>query len=367
MTPLFSFRRRNESTTPALASPTGLAPVLLAPPPGDQVHTPDQAVTALLNQLSTYLNPSGAGLPDAGVSTVSVAERTLGLGNRRGNEQAAGFAILSLKGGRIEAVVRFQLWAGDPLGADAVVADLQGRLLAARTELWDLGFLVITQLDTSLAENIPSLSAWRKTTDFKVLYEYRYRDLDGAESLIARIPIHVDPEESPSPARETTTVRDQIVRWDEQGAEALSVAGQRHRQVRIRGLAALAYLPPGFSSAEVRVARLLRDNPAPPTSFANWADFVDAVTDPSSPERHGEITFADLDPFFAEFAPAGDPIPLGDWDEDGVTDEYRPLMLAFSRPLILGGSNEMLRISYDDSAFSAPAVVYLRIGARPLA
>ncbi|SDL36475.1 hypothetical protein SAMN05660860_00440 [Geoalkalibacter ferrihydriticus] len=364
MSPFFPTRRRADNPSPALESP-GPAPILMAPPPSGHVRSADQAVAAMLSLLSTYLVPSGAGLPDAGVTTVSVAERTLGLGNRRGTERAAGFAVLSLKGGRIEAVVRFQLWAANPVGVDTLVSELQDRLLAARTELWNAGFLVVKQQDTGLSEQVSSLSGWRKTTDFKVLYEYRYRDLDGAESLIARIPIDLDPEEPDSPARETTMVRDKIMRWDDQGAEPLSIRGSR-TGARITGLAALAYLPPGFGGAQVTLARLDLDNPAAPTTYPDMDAFLAAVTDPSAPEHHGQVVFADLDAFLAAFTTAGDPIPLGDWDEDGVTDEYRPAVVAFARPLRLGGPNEVLRISYQDSTFSAPAVLYLRLGARPL-
>ncbi|WP_305044249.1 hypothetical protein [Geoalkalibacter sp.] len=320
----------------------------------------------MLSTLQSYLPPAAAGLPAPTVNTVSLAEKTLGLGNRRGNERAAGFAVIALKGGRLEAVVRFQLWGATPSEVDTLTAELQQRLLEARTDLWNAGFLIFKQKDTGLAEEIFSLGAWRKTTDFQVLYEHRYRDLDGAESLIARIPIHADPEERHSPARETTTVRDEIVRWDNLGASALVVSGSSRAPLTLTGLAALAYLPAGFSGAQVTLGRLDLDNPAAPTAYPDLPSFLTAVGAPNHPDRHAQVVFADLATFLGAFAPAGDPIPLGDWDEDGVADEYRPGLIAFDNPLRLNGPRERLSITYQDPALGAPAVIYLRAGARRL-
>ncbi|WP_305042618.1 hypothetical protein [Geoalkalibacter sp.] len=320
----------------------------------------------MLSILETYLPLAGAGLPDPTLTLVSLTERTLGLGNRRGTERVAGFAIISLKGGRLDAVARFALWGATPDEVDILTSELQQRLLADRTELWNQGFLMLRQQDTGVAEHISSLGAWRKTTDVKVLYEFHDRDLDGAESLIARIPIHVDPEERNSPVRETTTVRDEIVRWDNHQAETLRVAGSSRAPWALSGLAALAYRPAAFSGAQVTLARLDLDNPAAPTAYPDLPSFLAAVTDPGHPERHGQVVFADLETFLAAFTPAGDPIPLGDWDEDGVEDEYRPGLIRFDHPLRLSGPREQLRITYDDAALGAPAVVYLRAGARRL-
>ncbi len=333
-------------------------------PPGGQIHSPELALSAMLNILEGHLPPAVQEMPDSSVTTVSFTERTLGLGNRRGNARAGSFAVLSLKGGRIDAVVRFQFWHSTPAGVDSLVSDLQQNLLAARTELWNAGFLIINQKDTSLAEHIPALSAWRKFTDFQVLFEYHYNDLDGAESLITRIPIHTHPEEFDSPALETTTIRDEIIRWDHHSAEPLVVTGKSFSPTVVTGLAGLAYLPVGFSGGNVSLARLDLDNSQIPTAYPDMVSFLTATTDPVHPERHGQVVFATLSDFIDAFAPAGDSVPLGDLDEDGTPDEYRPGVLAFDRPLRLAGPREQLRISYEMSAFETPAVVYLRVGLR---
>src|ERR1041385_3132547 len=54
--------------------------------------------------------PASTPLPPNSVTIVSLRERPVGLGDRRGNETRASFAAVALLGGRLEAVVRFQLW-----------------------------------------------------------------------------------------------------------------------------------------------------------------------------------------------------------------------------------------------------------------
>jgi hypothetical protein len=295
---------------------------------------------------------------------VSFDERLLGLGNRRGYERIGSLATMALKGGRLEAVVRFQLWGATPSAVDTLVDGLQTSLAAARDSLWSAGFLKMSLQDTGLAEQVSSLGAWRKTTDYRVLYEYHFSDLDGAESLIARIPIHADQEERFSPVRETTVVRDEIVRWDDREASALVVTASGIRPRRISGLAILAYLPAGWSGNQVTLARIETDNPAAPVTYPSLADFLTAATHPTAPEPHAQVVFATLGDLLAAFTVAGPTIPLGDWDEDGTPDAYVPATLAFSQALTLDQGNQLFRVSYQDSAFDTPAVVYLRAEVR---
>jgi hypothetical protein len=70
-----------------------------------------------------------------------VAERALAIGNRRGTERRGSFAVAALKGGRLDAVVRFQFMANEPDAVDAAVEELHKRLLADRDKLWAAGFL----------------------------------------------------------------------------------------------------------------------------------------------------------------------------------------------------------------------------------
>ncbi len=324
----------------------------------------DQAVADMFAALGGHLPPAPVSLPAPTVTLVSLDERLLGLGNRRGHERIGSLATIALKGGRFEAVVRFQLWGTTTTAVDNLAGDLQTSLAAARETLWSAGFLKLTLKDTGLAENISALSAWRKTVDYQVLYEYHFSDLDGAESLIARIPIHADQEERFSPARETTVVTDHLVRWDEGAAAALEIRGNGRRPRRIGGFAILAYLPAPWSGTQVTLARLETDNPAAPTTYPSLVDFLTAITHPSAPDRHAEVVFATLADLLAAFTVAGPTIPLGDWDEDGNPDGYVPATLSFSQPVTLDQGNQLFRVSYQDPAFDTPAVVYLRAEVR---
>src|SRR5205807_7492886 len=91
---------------------------------------------------------------------------------------------------------------------------------AERNNLWTNGFLRVALDGTSSSENVPSLSAWRQTADVRVLYEFRFEDSDDSQSLIAHIPILIN-----GTYNETTTVTDEMTRWDNQAAPGLAVRG----------------------------------------------------------------------------------------------------------------------------------------------
>lgn len=339
--------------------------------PANDASTPDQALAIMLKALKMALgleNEQEEGwpqeLPKPGVSVTGVTERALAVGNRRGTERRGSFAIVELKGGRLEAGVRFQFLADDSGVMDAAVQELHKRLLVARNDLWAAGFLRFAAEGTSLAEHISALNAWRKTADYRVLYEFHYQDTAGAESIITRIPIHSDPEERDSLQRETTVVTDEMVRWDNETAPALEVTASVRSGVRVTGLAILAYLSAGWTGNQITLARLDRGSAAPPTTYPTLAEFHTAVTAPANPDRHAQVTFTSVADFLDEFEPAGDPIELGDWDEDGTPDEYRPGSLGFDPPIRLETGDDFIRLSYQDAAFDTPAVVYLRVGVR---
>ena len=272
--------------TPADAPPPVASRAATArSPTTNNASTPDQALVLMLAELEGYTD----GLPEPSVSALRVDERALALGNRRGLERRGSFAVVELKGGRLDAVVRFQFLADEPSAVDSAVQDLQRSLLRARDALWTAGFLRITAEGTSPAEHLPALTRWRKTTDYRVLYEYHYWDTDGAESIIARIPIHSDLEELDSLPRETTTVTDEIVRWDREGAPALQVAALAGSRLRVAGLAILVYLPAGWTGTEVTLARLDRTSKRTPTLYPTLAEFLAAITDPENPDRHAQV------------------------------------------------------------------------------
>ncbi len=337
-----------------------LAPLSLI---ADSAPSPGQILSNMLDILRGYLPSPGPSLPAPSLSTVSVKQRPVGIGNWRGTERRGPLAEISLKGGRLDTVVRFQLWADTVSNADDIVNTLHNDLLTDSSQLRVDGFLRLELIETSPAEFLGgSINAWRKTADYKILYEYHYHDLDGAESIIARIPIHSDPEQRNSPERETTQVTDELSRWDDIQAPPLDVSATVKAKVRIYGLASLAYHPSPWLGSPVTISRLQRNSPTPPTIYPTLAEFHAAVTRKVNPDLHAQIVFPSLSDFLATFDSAGDSFGLGDWDENGTPDTYEPGTLAFDPPLILGSSNDLLRISYQDTAFDSKAVVYLRAG-----
>jgi hypothetical protein len=286
-----------------------------------------QVVADMLATLSGYLPPQIPPSPPPTVSLLSATPQAVGLGNWRGNEVRGALPILALKGGHLDAVVRFQLWANDLAGADGAVKNLQGSLLAATTALRVAGFLRVAPEDESLAEQPAGVTAWRETANYRVLYEYQYQDTDGADSVIARIPIDID-----NNLTDATVVTDQIVRWDNQGALPLELIGNGS-PTTVRGLSILAFLPAGWTGGAVTVK----------------ASIGGALT---------QWTSASLMAFLTSFT-----LDTGSIDLGG--NPYVSGQMAFPNvnvpvPITLAGPNDLFRVEYATLALGFNAVVYLR-------
>jgi hypothetical protein len=311
----------------------------------------DQVVAAMLGRLDDYLPMPSASLPAPSVSVASVRERSVGLGNRRGTETRGSFAVVELKGIRLDALVRFQLWAAGPAEAETAMTILNAQLMTARDPLRAAGVLRLALEAAPPGDFVLAVSAWRKQADYRVLYEYPYMDTDGAESLIARIPVGTDSEFSDS-----TTVTDEMVRWDNQSAAALVMRGR----LSIRRLSALVFIPGAAPSGTVTLARTFDGAVGPPPIHPDLPTFLAAITDPDHPAREGRVTFASLSAFLAALSAAGSAVTLGDWNEDGLPDNYQSLALTIEPAIKLPSAVDRLEIAYENSALDQVAVVYLR-------
>lgn len=320
-----------------------------------------EILTNIKDALSFYLPPRVGSLPDPNVSIIHIEEKPAGLGSHIGDEMIGQFS-LALKAGRLLASVRFQLWANSPNDVDQAIDDLHGRLLAAKDDLWILGFLRCVAVDSPPAEHVPSLPAWRRTADYEVLYEFRYVDADDAQSLIARIPIHSDLEELNAPERETSLLTDEMIRWDDQSAPALDLRGR----LTVSQFSALSYVPGTTPTGPVMLLRTFNGASGPPSAFPDLGQFVTAVTDLTSPVRHAQTTFATFGDFLAAFSPDGDPIELGDWEENNTPDSYQPLLLDLPSPIVLPDWTDHLQLVYQPGSSSPlldqTAILYIRAG-----
>lgn len=320
--------------------------------------TLEQATTNMLSELESRLPTPVPAVPPHNVTAVKLQERLGGLGGVRGTEHRGPLGSVVLKVHRIEGEVRFQLWSDSPDAVDTAVLDLQTALLQAGDDLRAAGFLRFTATGSTLAEAFPSLSAWRKTASFAVLYEFVFEDSDGAESLIARLPIASDLERKDSPERESEVETDSMERWDDEGAADLVVRGPR----QVRGVSALSFLPPGPPpGGQVSLVRTFDGAAGPPVALPSIAAFLDSVGGDAPAESHAGVTLPSLSAFLAALDPAGDPLELGDWNLDTIPDAYEPRLLSFAPPVVLPSLADRLELRHANPSLGAPAVIYLRL------
>lgn len=316
----------------------------------------DQVIKRISDIFDDYLPPSPTQPPPLPtLSFVSVTERSVGIGNRVGNEPRGAFGVLALKGVRLEVVLRFQFWGNSPGDVDDAVQKLIGPLLADRDELRQKGVLRLALKNVGTSDTPGGGDTWRQSIEFSVLYEEPFSDTDGAESLIAQIPIKINSEFD-----ETTIVTDEMVRWDDKddtSTPPLILRGP----VQIVGLSALYYFQPAAPpSGNVTLRRTFDGASGQPSAHASFNDFLTAINDAVTPDRNAEFLFNSLADFLVPFSNTRDPIALGDWKDDTVLDEYESKALKIDPPIKLPLATDRFEIVFQHKKFDQPAVLYLR-------
>lgn len=306
------------------------------------------ALKELLEELFPDTTPAS---PTPSISIVRVTERSVGLGGQVGMEVKGSFQVAVVKGNRLDAVIRLQVERDQPDAVNTAIAELHDRLLTQKNRLRQAGFLRFAALETSTAELNPTLDRWTQTIDYTVLYEFRFLDTEGAESLIARIPITVTGE-----VEDATVVTDRMVRWDERSAPTLMVRGRS----QIRRLSGMAFIPRAVPSGSITVTRTFDGATGEPTNYPTLAAFQTAIAGPNPNDRHGQVVFPSLDAFLNAFEPAGEAITLGDWNEDNVPDQYQSRVLTFEPAIWLASVSDRLEITHAGNPLSEVAVVYLQ-------
>lgn len=383
MKPLLSFWQRKPETPGEDSPPESLAAAPIPPPTIEPTATPMslaiasssplnmaiQEMSGILEWLKGVLLPH----PEDSVYMVSMNERPIGLGNYLGIAPASSlktFPVMTLKGLRLDVLIRFQLLAATAGGAETVMSELNKTLFQLwsnspsdlnssdldKQKLFRERFLRLVLETSPPATHVASANTWLKTSDYRVLYEFQYQDTDDAKSLIVRIPIDIDSEVYGfSAQRESTVVTDEMVRWDDESAPTLVVRGP----FNVGHLSALVFIPGTPPSGAVSIMRTFDGATGSPVIYPTLEDFVAAVTGPA-PVRHAQANVSIKD-FLAAFTSAGDPVTLGDWHEDGVPDSYAAQVYELSPVLQLRNVTDRLEIGYQDTAFDQVAVVYLRV------
>lgn len=331
----------------------------------------NEAVDEMLTHLSSFLPP--AALPDpplpprpSTLALLEAAERAVGVGNWQGNVEKGALAVLALRGGRVEARVRFELRANTPADAALRAGQLQDAVRAARLDPvanpWMRDFLVLEPAGGEPAHLLTVDDGWRQTVEYRALYEYRYEDPEGAASVIVRVRVALRGEQ-----HEDAQVTRDVARWDREAALPLRLRGPR----AAGPLTALLHDPGALPAGEVTLLRTHDGAPGAPQTLA-LAAFRDALLEGG---RHHQVVFPSLAAFFAEFAGAGGSVRLARLDDSEAAFqalESGPLLAEALAAARLEGRGERLEVIYHDPGLAAGeeeklpggslAVVYLRAG-----
>ncbi|WP_157357406.1 hypothetical protein [Amycolatopsis nigrescens] len=337
----------------------------------DQLAVPGAGMTgpALTDVVGEMLAVLGARLPgplptlpEPNVTLERVAEKLVGIGNHRGTESTGTLGTRTVRGGRLDARVRFQIWGGTASAVDTAVLTLHSDLLDDRDVLRGLGFLKLNASGTTLAEHVDPVGGWRKTTSFDALYEYSYVDSSDADSLITRIQLTTDPERAGGPGRERETETDSIIRWDSENAPPLVITGP----MRVDRITALAFDPGPPIGGQVRLLALrsMDGTGGPIVHLPDLATFLAATGGAHPAEANADVTLTPAE-LFTQLGAAGPGLDLGDWNTDGVVDSYAGFDRPLDQPIVLPTWSDRLICSYlppgPGAGLDQTAVVYLRV------
>ena len=278
--------------------------------------------------------------------------KPVGLSNLVGLDNPGGLQFATIKGGRLDVGLQVGVEAADAAGADAALLAAHATLLDRRPQLRALGFLKFEP--GVLAPVVESSGVFRRAGSYRALYEYRYTDVDGAASLIARIPVDSDLDSpwgglDPS-GHEAWVVTGPLVRWDREGQSTLRLRGPG----RLSRLSAVAYLPAAPPAASVTLLRTYTGALGAPAVAATLADLAASA--------HASMTLSLAD-FLDLFTAATEQVELGDWDLDSVADRYDLRDLPLTPEVVLPRSIDLLQISVGQPAagwVGDPSVLYLR-------
>lgn len=331
------------------------------------------AVAEMVGHLSSFLPPLTDPTPHTTLAVLEATDRPVGVGNWQGNVERGPLAQLGVRGGRVEARVRFDVRAADPADAASRALGLQAEIRAARldaTRPWMRSFLVLQPDGGESPQLLSDDEGWRQGVEFRALYEYRYEDPEGAGSVIVRVPVDVRGEH-----HEDDLVTRHVARWDREGAEPLRLRGP----AAVAPLAVLSHPGDALPAGTVTLLRTHAAAEGPPADHATPDAFRLAL---EAGGRHDRLVFGSVAAFLAALQPAGDPVTLAAMDPDPVTGRPVPAAYASLAPgaglgpalaaARLAGPGERFEVIYRNPALppgaeqkyppGSRAVTYLRAG-----
>src|SRR5205823_1418874 len=140
---------------------------------------------------------------------------------------------------------------------------------------------------------------------------------------------------------------DQMVRWDDKAAPTFIVRGR----FTIGSLAALRFVSGAEPSGTVTLTRTFDGATDQPTIQPTLAAFLASVAGPNPPGRHSQVTFPSLENFLDNITSIIDPIILGDWDTNHITDSYTTLFLTIDPAIVMNSVFARLDITYQGNVF----------------
>lgn len=316
------------------------------PIPGNATPPFADVLAGLIGGLAAEL--AGLPGPPPTIQVVEATPRPVGLSNLVGLDNPGGLQFAVIKGGRLEVGLRLDVLRADLSSTDAALLATHATLLDRRPQLRTRGFLRFEPGELTPAETAPG--GFLRSGSYRALYEYRYRDVDGAASLIVRLPVDSDLEQPSGPGHEEWVVTGPLVRWDREGQPVLRLRGPG----LLQRLSVLSFAPGPPPPVAVTLTRTFTGAIGAPAAVATLADLAAS--------EHATLTFPTLADFLAGFDAAAEEVELGDWDLDGVPDRYAIRNRALSPEIALPRSIDRLEISAQPAAgwSGHPAVLYLR-------
>jgi hypothetical protein len=253
----------------------------------------NQAVGEMIDHLKAFLPAPGNPPFPSTLTVLEAAERPVGVGNFQGNVERGPIAVLGVRGGRVQARVRYDVRGATAQAAALAVQQLQEQVRAARLDPAKRDFLVLEPDGGDPAVPMGENEGWRQGVEYRVLYEYHYEDPEDAGSLIVRVRLDLRGEH-----HEDDAVTRDLTRWDRFGAPPLRVRGP----LTITALSALVHPGGGFPPGRVTVLRTHDGAVGPPKSdHPDSGTFWTAV---AAGNRHDVFVFNSLGGagFMAAFA-----------------------------------------------------------------